>query len=70
MYFNRTDRSFELKVQHSSMTVHANGSVSVVTHKLIELKKIYMDAILKVLSTEMNERRRHKVFAVNTVRVQ
>ena len=34
------------------MTVHANGIVSVVTHKLIELNKTCMDAIVKSLSTE------------------
>ena len=33
------------------MTVHANGSASVVTHKTIELNKTYIDAILKELST-------------------
>ena len=43
------------------MTVHANGSVSVVTHKLIELNKTCMDTILKVLSTVMNENVRNKV---------
>ena len=46
------------------MTVHVNGSVSVVTHKRIELNKTCMDAILKALSTVMNENRRNKVFTV------
>ena len=46
------------------MTVHANGSVSVVTHELIELNKTCMDAILKALSTVMNENRRNKVFTM------
>ena len=46
------------------MTVHVNGSVSVVTHKLIELNKTCMDAILKAISTVMNEKRRNKVFTV------
>ena len=34
------------------------------THKLIELNKICMDAIFKALSTVMNENRRNKVFTV------
>ena len=46
------------------MTVHVNGSVSVVTHKLIELNKTCIDAILKELSTEMNENRGNNVFTV------
>ena len=46
------------------MTIHVNGLVSVVTLKLIELNKTFMDAILKVLSTVMNENRRNKVFTV------
>ena len=46
------------------MKVHANGSVSVVTHKPIELNKTCMDAILKALSTVMNENRRNKMFTV------
>ena len=41
-----------------------NGSVSIVTLKSIELNKTCMDAILKVLSTVMNESRRNKVFTV------
>ena len=46
------------------MTVHIDGSVSLVTHKLIELNKTCMDAILKELSTLMNETRRNKVFTI------
>ena len=46
------------------MTVHVDGSVSVVTHRLIELNKTCMDAILKALSTVMNESRINKVFTV------
>ena len=46
------------------MTVHANGSASVVTHKLIEWNKTCMDAILKALSTVMNENRSNKMFTV------
>ena len=46
------------------MTVHVNGSVSVVTHKVTELNKSCKDTILKVLSTVMNENRRNKVFTV------
>ena len=64
MHFDRPDGSFEFIVQYSSMTVHVNRSVSVVTHKLIVLNKTCMDAILKALSTVMNENRRTKVFTV------
>ena len=46
------------------MTVHVNRSISVVSHKLIELKKTCMDATLKAPSTVMNENRRRKVFTV------
>ena len=46
------------------MTVHVNSSVSVVTHKLTELNKAYIDAILKALSAVMNENSRNKVFIV------
>ena len=46
------------------MTVHVNGSVSVVTHKLIELNKTYITAILKALPTVINENRRNKVITV------
>ena len=46
------------------MTVHVNRSVSVVIHQLIVLNKTCMDAILKALSTVMNENRRNKVFTV------
>ena len=58
------DRLFELIVQYSSLTVHVNRSVSVVTYKLIELNKTCMDAILKALYLVMNENRRNKVFTV------
>ena len=40
------------------MTIHLFRSVSVVTHKLIELNKICMAAILKALSTVVNEKRK------------
>ena len=63
MHFDRPGKSFEFTVWYSSVTVHANGSVSVVTHKPIELNKTGMDAILKVLSTVMNENR-NKVFTM------
>ena len=46
------------------MTVHVNGSVSVVAYKLIELNKTCMDAILKALSTVMNENGGNKLFTV------
>ena len=46
------------------MTIHLFRSVSVVTHKLIELNKTCMAAILKALFTVMNENRRNKVFTV------
>ena len=46
------------------MTVHVNRSVRVVTHKLIKLNKTCTEAILKVLSTIMNENRQNKVFPV------
>ena len=65
MHFDRPDESFEFSVWYSSMTVHANGLVSEVTHKPIELNKTCMDAILKALSTVMNENRRNKVFTKN-----
>ena len=57
MHFERPDESFEFIVRYSSVTVHANGSVSVVTHKPIELNKTCKDAILKALSTVINENR-------------
>ena len=44
--------------------MHLFRSVNVMTHKLIELNKTCMDAILKALSTVMNENRRNKVFTV------
>ena len=46
------------------MTIHLFRSVNVVTHKLIELNKTCMAAILEALSTVMNENRRNKVFTV------
>ena len=46
------------------MTIHVKGSVSVVTHKLSELNKTCMDAIMKVPSTVMNEHRKNKVFTM------
>ena len=62
MHFDRPDGSFEFIVQYSSMTVHVNRSVNVVTHMLVVLNKTCMDAILKALSTVMNENKRNKVF--------
>ena len=64
MHYDRPDGSFEFIVYYSSMTVYVNGSVSVVTRKLIKLNKTCMDAILKVLSTVMNENRKNKVFTL------
>ena len=64
MHFDRPDRLFEFIVLYSSMTIHLFRSVSVVTHKLIELNKICMAAILKALFTVMNENRRNEVFTV------
>ena len=46
------------------MTIHLFRSVSVVTHKLVELHKTCMAAKLKALSTVINENRRNKVFTV------
>ena len=46
------------------MTADDNGSVSVVTHKLMELDIACIDAILKVLSTVMNENRKNKVLTM------
>ena len=46
------------------MTIHLFRLVSVVTQTLIELNKTCMAAILKALSTVMNENRRNKVFTV------
>ena len=57
MHFDNPDGSFEFIVSYSSVTVHANGSVSIVTHKQTVLNKTCMDAILKALSTVMNENR-------------
>ena len=64
MHFDRPDGSFEFIILNSSMTVHVNGSVRVVTHKLIELNKTCIDAILKALSTVMKENRRNIVITV------
>ena len=64
MHLDRPDRSFEFIVWYSLVTLHVIRSVSVVTHKLIEFNKTCMDAILKALSTVMNESRRNEVFAV------
>ena len=49
---------------YSSLSVCVKRSVSIVTHKLIEMNKTYMEVILKPLSTVMNENRRNKVFSV------
>ena len=46
------------------MTIHLFRSVSVVTRKLIALNKTCMAAILKALSTVMNENRRNKEFTM------
>ena len=59
MHFDRYDESFEFIVWYSSLTVHANESVSVVTQKPIEL-----NAILKALSTVINKNRKNKVITV------
>ena len=64
MHFYRPDRLFEFTVLYSSITIHLFRLVSVVTHKLIALTKTCMAAILKALSTVMNENRRNKVFTV------
>ena len=64
MLFDGPDESFKFIIWYSSMTVDANGSVSVVTHKPIELNKTCMGAILKALSAIMNENRRNKVLTM------
>ena len=46
------------------MTIHLFRSVSVVTHKLVELNKTCMAATLKALSIKINEKRRNKMFTV------
>ena len=46
------------------MAIHLFRSVSLVTPKLVELYKTCMAAILKALSTVINENRRNKVFTV------
>ena len=62
MHFDRPGGSFEFIVQYSSMTIHLFRSVSVVTHKVIELNKTCMAVILKALSTVMNVNRKNKGF--------
>ena len=64
MHFDRPDRLFEFIVKFSSMIIHLFRSVSVVTHNLVELHKTCMAAILKALSTVINENRRNKMFTV------
>ena len=64
MHSDRPERLFEFIIWFSSMTIHLFRSVSVVIHKLIELNKTCMAAILKALFTVMNENRRNKVFTV------
>ena len=64
MHFARPDESFEFIVQYSSTAVHVNGSVNVVTHKLTELIKTCMDAILKARSIVMNEIEEITLFSV------
>ena len=64
MHFDIPDRLFEFIVWYSSVTMHLFRSVSIVTHELIPLNKTSMAAILKALSTVMNENRRNKVFPV------
>ena len=64
MHFDRPDRLFDFIVHYSSVTIHLFVSLSIVTHKLTELNKICMAAILKALSTVMNENRRNKVFTM------
>ena len=68
MHFDRPDESFEFIVWYSSMTVHANGSINVVTHKPTESNKTCMDNILKKLSIVMNENRRNNVYRVKTIK--
>ena len=64
MHFDKPAKSFDFLIVDSSMTTHVNGSISVQTHKLIELIDTCMDVILKALSTVMNENIRNKVFNV------
>ena len=64
MHFERPNRLFEFIILYSSMTIHLFRSVSVVTHKLVELNKTCMTAILKALSSVLNENKRNKVFNV------
>ena len=53
-----------LNLLFSSVTIYLFRSVSVVTHKVVELHKTCMAAILKAFSTVINENRRNKVFTV------
>ena len=46
------------------MTINRFRSVSVVTHKLVELNKTCMAAILKALSIVINENGRNTVFTL------
>ena len=46
------------------MTIHLFRPVSVVTHKLVEFNKTCMAAILRALSSVMNENRRNQKFTV------
>ena len=47
-----------------TVCVTCNGTVSVLTHKLTEMNKNCMDAILKGRSTEMDENRRNEMFTM------
>ena len=64
MHFDRPVRLFEFICLVQFNEIHLFRSVSVVTHKLIELNKTCMAAILKVLSTVNNGNRRNKVFTL------
>ena len=61
MHFDRPKGLFDFIVKYSSMTIHLFNSVSVVTHKLVELNKTCMATILKALSAVINGNRRNKV---------
>ena len=64
MHFDRPDGLSGFIVSFSSVAIHLFRSVSVVTHKLVELHKTCIAAILKALSIVINENRRNKVFTV------
>ena len=64
MHFDRPNRLFEFNFWYSLMTIHLFRSVSVVTHKLVELNKTCIVAILKALSIEINENGRNTVFTL------